>query len=432
MLGTPRIVAFDNEDKDLDALVRGINRAGATCLGFLYTGDLDGMGVIPCPHVRCIFFDLNMVDGTTPTDFKQHYSNIGELLTRVKPKGPYLIILWTHYDERVSELQEFLDQRLGEVTRPFSVAALPKKNYLDDEGNIVGIDKLVEDIRGITQNSPTLAALMDWEDRVFLAASETLKSVTMVGGSSKTSTEQKLDVPRLMAGMAIASAGRENVLANPSRAVSDALLPLLGDHVSTSLSQVESTALWRASLNLDNSVLTEEESGQLNAAIHLAVDVGTQQGAERGAVIPLGDVLSSLGCAFMGLFGIEEAEASKKQFRCRDFPSGDPHWVLVQAQAACDYAQSKPGPLPFYLGLDMLKSASDTGSAPAALWVSPFYRMEGKTRILKVNARFSVSLTAVCAKAVKPCYRLREQALGHLVHHLHSYGSRPGMISLRA
>ena len=196
MLGTPRIVAFDNEEKDLDALVQGINRAGAACLGFLYTGNFDSMGVLPCPHVRFIFFDLNMVDATTPADFMQHYSNIGELLTRLKPKGPYLIILWTHYNERVGGLQDFLDQRLNEVTKPFSVAALPKEKYIDDEGNITSIEDLVEGIRAITHNSPTLAALTDWEDRVFSAASETLASVTMVGSSAKKSEEQRDDVPK--------------------------------------------------------------------------------------------------------------------------------------------------------------------------------------------------------------------------------------------
>ena len=431
MLGSPRIVAFDNEADHLDALIRGINGAGGACLGYHYTGDIDDMKIVACPYARVIFFDLNMVDLATPSNFLQHYSNIGELLGRIAPKGPYLLVLWTHYADRANELQKFLDQRLEDVCKPFTVEALPKEKYLSEDGKIKSIDKLVLGIRCTVQESSALAALSDWESKVSSAAAETLASVSMLGSGLKGSKIQQRDIPRLMAEMSKAAAGQDNVAANPSRAMGDALLPVLADHVSSSLSQCDSAALWQKVLDRAIGGLCEEEAAQLNSAIHFAMDIGTQQGVERGAVVPLDSILSVLGLSFKEVFGIGMCQAARRQFKCKSSQLENTQWVLVQAQAACDYAQRQPGPLPFYLGIDMPKSASASGKPPDAVWKSPFFRTDGEIRELRVSARFHVSLTSNRAQDVEPIYRLREQILGTLIHSIHSYGGRPGAIMLR-
>ena len=431
MLDSSRIVAFDNEKDHLDALIRGINGTGTACLGYRYTGDLDDMNVVSCPYVRVIFFDLNMVDLATPSDFLQHYSNIGELLGRIAPKGPYLIVLWTHYEDRVNELQEFLDKRLENVSKPFSVKALPKDKYIDEDGTIKCVNDLVRGIRYTFLESPALAALSDWEGKVLSAAAETLASVTMLGNTSKRSEQQQRDIPRLIAVMSRAAAGQDNVAANPSRAISEALLPVLADHVSSSLAQHDDSTLWKRVLEGTTARICEKEAARLNSAMHFGMDIGKLQGAERGAVVPLDSVLTTLGLSFKELFGMGEGKASKEQFRCKGFKRNVTQWVLVQAQAACDYAQRQPGPLPFYLGIDMPKSASASKSPPDAVWKSPYFDMDGEVRELRVSARFHLSLTVQRAQGMQPIYRLREQILGTLIHRLHSYGSRPGAISLR-
>ena len=431
MLGITRIVAFDNERKHLDALVQGISGAGAHCLGFKFTGDTEAMGVIPCPHVRVVFFDLNMVDTAPPSNFSQHYSNIGSLLGLLKPNGPYILILWTHYDDRVDELREFLDKRLTAAPKPFSVTALAKDKYIDGDGAIIDIDQLVKATQKVMDDSPALATLADWEKRVLVAASDTLSSVTMLGSPHKTSVQQQQDIPRLMAKMSIASAGQDNVASNPFRALSDALLPVLADHVSASMSQADMPDVWKAVLGTSKDTPTIEatEAAQLNWAIHFAQDIGSNKGAERGAVIPLDALLPIEG--FQETFDIGASQASEKQFRCKEYQDDSPkfHWVLVQAQAACDYAQGQPGPLPFYLGIDIDNSVSVGGSKPSALWTSAVFETGGTLRQLQVNARFQVSLTTQKAKELKPLYRLREQILGDLIQHIHAYGARPGMMS---
>ena len=432
MLGPTRIAAFDNEPKDLEALVRGINGTGAACLGFIYTGDIEAMGVISCPYVRVIFFDLNMVDATTPFDFTQHYSNIGALLRRIKPKGPYILVLWTRYEDRVHELEAFLNERLTEVPKPFSVEALPKEKYIDESGLIAGIEPLVDAIKRTLLVYPALAALSDWEEKVYSATSETLSSVTMMARKSKSGEEQRRDIPRLLTAMAVASAGRPNVASNPLRAVSEALLPVLTDHVSSSSSDLANRKAWKDALEIGDGSINEEEAAQLNTAMHIAHDTGKLRGAERGAIVPLCTLLEDVSLEFKEIFGLDEGQAALRQFLCDDFAGSDAKWILMRAQAACDYAQRQPGPLPFYLGLEMSKRPLNLANAPAALWQSPGFLMEGEIRELRVNFRFHMSLAVRKVKGVEPIYRLREQLLGTLTHALHMYGSRPGVISLRS
>ena len=432
MLGITRIVAFDDKQEHLDALVRGIGGVGEACIGYRFANGSTTSDIAEAPHVRVVFFDLNMVDSLATDDFTQHYSTIGYLLSRIKPIGPYFLVLWTIHPDRVDELREFLDERLADVAKPFDVVNLPKERYIDDSGLIVSETEFISAIQDLINQSPALAALSDWEAQAFSAASTTLSSVTMLGDYAKTSQQQQNDIPRLIKAMALASAGTANLTSNLSRAVGDALVPVLADHVSSSLSQCDDEAAWEAVFNAGSGVasINANEAAQLNAAIHLAYDFGANQGAERGSVIALSEAMPDL--IFEDVFGIDELHAADKQFRCRDYDADSDQfsWVLVQAQAACDYAQGQPGPLPFYLGLDGPEdSMFSRRQDPAALWRSSTFEIRGQIRLLMINARFHMSLSAEKVRNIIPLYRLREQILADFTHLVHSYASRPGKIS---
>ena len=95
---------------------------------------------------------------------------------------------------------------------------------------------------------------------------------------------------------------------------------------------------------------------------------------------------------FSDEFGLDEKEAAKDQFRCKDFDPTDGRfrWVLVQAQAACDYVQRHPGSLPCYLGLDLPSAHRRSKTPPESLWSSPVFEFDGSNRLLHVNAGFPV------------------------------------------
>lgn len=427
MLGSPRIVAIDDQEEHLAGLADCLNRNGVACLRIRYTGD--STEIKPCPDVRVIFADLQLVPGPR-SDHLADFAGIGSLLEgTIKPTGPYFIVLWTQYPNQASGLLEFLTERLGPgVTKPYDVRSLPKSRHIDRHGNIGG-DKLMEEVADIARDLPQLGALFDWEGRVLRASGRTVSSILDVA-STGAAGERSERLSEILGHLGVEAVGRDHVERDRFRAVNDALHPILGDRISKTGVNDDDDELWRAALEIPDrsGALAVEDAAKLNRLVHIA-DPGNTPSTARGAVVPLPD---SRRPNFQDQFGIVETEAAGKRFRCKDFDpdSSSFRWVLVQCQAACDFAQSNPGSLPYYLGLDFPeKHRATSGNPPKSTWRGPVFELQGEIRRLRVSAGFPVALLTSELQGIEPLYRLREQMLNDLVYHLHSHGARPGMMS---
>ena len=430
-LPAPRVVAIDDEPEHLEGLTRGLNRYGAACLPIHFTGD---PATIPaCPHVRVIFADLHL-GGSPPGDHAQDFSTIGGLLEgTIKPSGPYLIVLWTMYPDQADELHGFLKHRLQDVPKPFAVQALSKNDHLDAQGAVIDPESLVAAINRIIAEQPQVGALLNWEERVLGAAADAVSSIIELAESAARDGNSGEEVGRLLANLAVAAVGKEHAGEDRFRAVSEGLLPILGDRIASMRSRKADNALWQAAFGeIDaGQRLSQDEAARLNRLLHIAPPTSEGDGAERGAVIALLEEFSEK--AFTETFDLAPEETAEKQF-WRKRPQKDTYksqWVLVQTQAACDYAQAQPGPLPFHLGLCLPASEVQKGTSPAALWQSPCFERNGQAHFLHVNARFQVSLPSGKARQAQPLFRLREQLLNDLIYQIHGYGARPGIISFR-
>ena len=418
-LPAPRIIVIDDDLKHLEGLAHGLNRCGAACLPVHFTGETE---TIPaCRYIRVIFVDLHLT-GDTPGDHTQNFGVIGGLIEEtIKPSGPYLIVLWTKYPEQAAALQNFL-KRLENIAMPFAVQALDKNNHLDVHGEVKSPEALVEAIAQIVTEQPQIGALLNWEDQVLGAAADTLSSIMKL---SELSPE---NISRLLASLAIAAVGKEHVEEDRFQAVNEALLPILADRIASMRSHDADDGLWGAALGGEDAKrgLTRAEAAKLNSLLHIAPSTSDDHGRERGAVISLPEEF--LEEAFAETFDLASEEAAKNQFRYK--PSEDDNdlfrWVLVQTQAACDYAQTQPGPLPFHLGLCLPEARVQTGTPPAALWRSPCFEYKNEASFLHVSARFAMSLPREKANQTPPLFRLREQLLNDLIYQIHGYGARPG------
>ena len=427
----PRVIAVDDDRNHLEGLATALNQCGVACLQFHFTGD--PTDIKPCPQVRVIFADLHLGKGPA-SDHSRDFAIIGGFIEEaVKPSGPYFIVLWTMYPDEADALQKNLEERLEGVAKPFAVLPLDKSSHLDGAGNVKSIEKLVEAIAEIAKKQPRITALLNWEDRVLGAAADTVSSVLTLAESSTEVTRREEGVGRLLARLAVEGVGQEHVEQDRFHAVNEALLPILADHILALRSADNDKEIWEGAFSEADvaRVLSQDEAAKLNRSFHIATSILANTGADRGVVIPLPDNLS--GEKFALTFGLIQEVAAPKQFFCRNFLAGDEQfqWVLVQSQAACDYAQRQPGSLPFYLGLEMEASNVRKDTPPAALWTSPPFEIKGSIRVLRVSARFQVSLPAQVAETDMPLYRLRDQLLADLIHHVHTYGARPGMISFR-
>ena len=337
-------------------------------------------------------------------------------------------MLWTQYPDQAPELRNFLG-RLRDVTKPFDVIPLAKADHLDAGGNVKDEAALMRAIFDITEKLPQIGALFDWESRVFKATGYTVSSILELASRPEPDRRAE-EVGRILARLAIEAVGQDHVNGDRFRAVNEAMLPILADRIANLRSGDGDDDVWRAAFTVTGMQgLSQKEAAKLNRMVHIA-DPGNSDGSERGCVALLHE---SFREDFEGDFGIEENDAADRQYGCKEFVSDDERfrWVLVQVQAACDHAQTQPGPLPFYLGLDLPASNRKSDKPPASLWTSPVFEWEGDVRLLRVSARFPISKPPADAQNAVPIYRLREQILNDLIFWIHSHGARPGMISFR-
>ena len=426
---TPRIVAIDDEQEDLESLVKGLNQMGLACLSFHFSGDTEG--IRSCPHVRVIFADLHLNEGGASTDNAQHFSLIGGLIQHtIKPVGPYVLILWTKYADQADDLRSFLDERLGNAPKPLVVKAIDKMLHLQPGGNVKSTEKLVTEIARLFDQQPQIAALLDWEERVLGATANAVSSIFDLAEEQNRGDE----AGSLLAHLAVGAVGEKHVEQDRFHAVNEALLPILTDQIGTMRTEDENKITWQRAFKASDvgNALSLEAAAKLNRLIHVAPSRERNEGARRGGVIAVPDVFS--GEEFERQFNIGQGETVLKQFFCKGFQEEDERfrWVLVQCQAACDYAQNQPGTLPYYLGIEVPQACIPKDrKPPAALWISPPFESENSILQLHVNARFHVSLSPTASKKAEPLYRLREQLLNDLIYQVHGYGARPGMLSFR-
>lgn len=424
MFGSPRVIAIDDNQQHLDGLVRCLQQQGIACLPIHFTDDQPATS--RCPDVRIIFADLHLVPGTS--NHQVQFGNLGALLEEtIVPRGPYFILLWTWYPAQAADLAAYLDDRLEKATKPSSVKALPKDDHLDSNGDVKDERSLMAAIMKLIKGQPQVGALYDWETRILSATGKVVASLLEMA-SARPSTDRPAEAGRILRQLGMAAVGDAHVDTDRFRAVNEALLPILADRIAGLRSEQSNADVWQAAFDAPSrsQSLTSDEAARLNSMVHLDTDTRIP---ERGVVVPR---LARLMTSFDDNFGIGETDAAKKQFQCSNFMANDKRfrWVLVQAQAACDYAQARPGPAPCYLGLEM-PFKKPGSSQPAALWTSPALDLGGEVRQLRVSAAFPVSIGPYEFSKEPPIYRLREQILNDLIYHLHSHGARPGMLSFR-
>ena len=266
-----------------------------------------------------------------------------------------------------------------------------------------------------------MAALLNWEEMVLGAAGDTVSSILDLVGKENRDKE----VSRILAHLAVGAVGRDHVEKDRFHAVNAALLPILTDRIAAMRNDDQDT--WQKAFGSSDTKSSPslEKAAGLNRLVQ--IDLTTDNGARNGSVIALPEKFSKKN--FEKQFGPQAARGSiENSFFCKE-PKRRLNWVLIQCQAICDYAQNNPGPLPYYLGLELPATSIPKNKKPKkALWLSPPFEKNGSTTYLHVNACFPVSLPPKFTEQRNVRYHLREQLLNDLIYHIHSYGARPGML----
>ncbi|UYP84522.1 hypothetical protein jpw_10245 [Pseudomonas asiatica] len=434
MLPSPRIVAIDDKIDELTALTDALSRTGVACLSVHFNAE-EGIEAT-CPDARVIFFDLHLLGDAVGTPEK-HFSTIVTCLEQMGPRGPYAIILWSQHPDEADGadqgegLHKYICERLDSaVPRPYGVMPLPKIDHLtkvDGKSVVSNAGLLRSKVDSLLSAHPQATALLAWEKYVLSAAAGT---VAQLMDLSDGKAEQ---IKGVMASLAVAAVGPKNVDQDRFYALNEVLLPILSDRLSFFATDTQEASIWEKVFSAsDSEAISSDKRGQINKFINLSTSVERISSLDRGAVVAYADTpVGDVGGAIERFFGMTLSDVACRCFALKDPGSlADAKWVLLQGQAACDYAQRKPQTLSYFLGLDVPFSTLKEKNRPDALWVSPIFSISGQDRVLLFNAGAMLVFERDYIKDVSPLYRLREQILNDLLFKLRNHQSRPGIIYL--
>lgn len=448
IFGPPRLIAIDDKAHHLEALQRAFQQLGAPCLGIQFRAETE-LDPKSFRGVRGLFLDLHLIDGVMGTDNRRHYAQIAAILEdNIAPLGgPFILVIWTEHAQLATELQAYLDENLlaeKPWTRPLGVLSLPKEAFINvQDGAAKSADGLRDAVIAAVQSNPQLAALLNWEADVHVAAGETLSALLgLVPEGERSSAAFSPALDGVLSRLASETVGRPNVDADPRAAIGAALAPILADRIQNQGPDQAAAALWSAAVTRHGdkalAKATPQEAGAINRMLHLALPVSEAiKPTDWGAVVefPVAwwtdqELQARLGVSLGQLLGEEFKLGKEVRPSCRP--------RLVRIGANCDHAQGRRGPLTYLVGLEMphdiARKADASGKVrpPASEWESPVFQLVPAVKPfrLHINTRYPITLAAAACDAWAVQYRLREQLCMHLITFANDYASRPAIVQL--
>lgn len=431
-----KIIAIDDEEDELAKIVASLRELGLACISYNYPDEMP-----PEPNdvsgIRVLFLDINLIGGASPDQdanvFNAPISLIERLVT--DSNGPYALITWSS-TELHGRLMERIEQTESLKNRqPFYARPLSKEDYSGDAA------KLKDEVEKIFSENSSFGALLDWERRVSRAGETVLAEIHRISEEfDGESASEKMD--RMLSKLAVDAFGRSHVEHHRFEAVNEALLPILSDALQTHFFAEPDGGIWEQAITKygEAAGLQQTTVSKLNTSVVLET-AGDIKPYRRGAILKLPDDWSK-DEEFERLFGAKPSRVRGEILKL-DEPKS-PIWVLLQAQAACDFAQGRLGPIPYLLAAivpaDHERKKNSDGvelPLPATIWRSPRLASAGgfcdTDFSLEVIHGIACQLTRKMLEenGFEVIGRLKDQVVGSIAYEYHSHGSRPGFVSFR-
>jgi len=420
MFSANRIVAIDDEAEFLGKLCQALHGMGIPCIPLQYPDQLPGESVAWFQRIRIVFCDLHLLQGLQQKP-ELNYAVIGSILERMASVdgGPVLLILWTAYPQEEADLRAYLAERHA-ACMPVEILGLDKKEFSGDAAG-----KLPDAVAQRLNTIPQLRALYQWDDDVAVAGNACVGAVLRLAMKTGGNLKDALDL--LLSALAQRATGKELAAQDPSRALQEALLPLLADKLTHIPSTADRQKIWAEAMPsaVARKFCTPAGAAEINTAFSIDSG-GTPRARDRGAVV-------NIACPslFRYRFSSSQDEILQK-FMLKKSKSH--RWMAIQVEAACDYAQQKSPSLPYVLAIEVSNADAteiENRSETDSLWFSPaFFSDEKKEVRLIANVRYVSMISPRKAKSLAAAYRLREQLVNQLAFQRSSHEIRPGIVSL--
>jgi len=438
-LGGARVIAIDDQEKDLQGIVRALHLRGVGVLPFHYQGSdsLKRCG----PGVRIVFSDINVAPSAAPPH-AQHAA-LAVILDAVldESNGPWVLVAWTASPTQVGDLHTELQKALGPERAPLASIALGKSGFTNAQGEF-DIEAISEAVRTQLQADPVAAAVMDLEARASDAAHDVIRSVLALAAEPGAPS-----IADLLKALSIAADGDSPPSAEN---VFQTIGPALQDRLIRRGVSASEKAIWDAAFGkATGGGLTELQRARLNTTLHL--DPGGRAD-ERGAIsIVPGNLVGALkralrvapeGLVFKHYLKRDKALKSLRATKRKQAPQaavpgdaaleaefrGQLQWCLVEAAAACDASNAKRGLRRAIVALAVPSALGEQALAGEHCWQSPLLSLGGQTVHLVTTARVTISPVPKALENLQPSGRLREPLLDGLLQQVAGSQSRLGWI----
>lgn len=438
-LGGARVIAIDDQEKDLQGIVRALHLRGVGVLPFHYQGSesLKRCG----PGVRIVFSDINVAPSAAPPN-AQHAA-LAAVFDAVldESNGPWVLVAWTASPAQIQDLHAALQIALGPERAPLASCALDKSSFSDANGDF-NIEAIAEAARTQLQADPVAAAIMDLEARASDAAHDVIRSLLALAAEAGAPS-----VADLLKALSVAADG-----SSPPRpeSVFETIGPALQDRLIRRGVAPSEKAIWDAAFaKATGAALTDSQRARLNSTLHL--DPSGRAG-ERGAVSLIAQdhvaaLKRALRTAPEGLVfehylkrdkALKSLKAVKRKQNAQAAVPDDAvleaefrsqlQWCLVEAAAACDASNAKRGLRRAIVALAVPAALGEQALVGEHCWQSPVLSLGGRAVHLVTTARVTISPVPKALESLQPSGRLREPLLDGLLQQVAGSQSRLGWI----
>jgi hypothetical protein len=422
-------MVIDNDVSHLEAITSAFTQLGVGCLGIKYeSGVTLNKDHFAC--VRVMVLDLHLTTGAKQTDDKTHFSLIAGMLEDniAAEAGPYIIVLWTEYASKATELIAYLDQNLEPHARPLMVIPLSKTPHIDvDKKSVRDANLLRDELMEHILRSPQINALLSWESDVLRASSNTLSSIlAIIPTAKRTNSLASGELDLILSQLAVAAVGKGHVSGDVRGAVNSVLAPVLLDRLNA-MNSKEAELVWAKAVTKHSAAPMPDAgpAGLVNSMLHIESTGATP--TAWGAVIDVPDGWK-VDAKSKRIFGETLAAIMKDTIGIKEDDLASCAPVLIRIGAACDYAQNKKGTIPLLLGVK--KPVGVRFKKAEALWVSPVFNKNGSVFEIVTHAGYITTQTQAVVRRMTSSFRFREQLLMELINKVSAHIARPGKVYL--
>lgn len=448
MIPTSSIVAIDDNQDELDAIMNALRSIDLACLPVKVTAAKPNVAR-PLTGVRLVFFDINYLAGTSNEAIL--FETAATVLEKVlaPDNGPYVLVTWSTKSDKHDALMQFFAEKVPEIPTPAMSGYLRKERFINAASD------LASEIRSVLGAQPQVEALMQWEGAARRAAGDVINSLLeLTPRDARFLGTAGTDLHGLLAKVANNAVGPANAAADRRGAVHEALVPILFDRLIHQVPEDGEIDLWSRAIDFEKAPATDKaHQRKLNGLSHIAREVSALVAGDRGVVFTVAPSAGQLmadrtGLQLTDIAGDFVAMPTDKKGNRQpvDVKLLEEHarWVFIGVRAICDQAQSKGTLKPVVLALEIpadwekLKGQPMQHQGHGAICISPPFSVPSSDdatsteRKLLIDWHWTLSLSTKEVEGAEKLYRVREPLMSQITSQMSSYISRPGIIDYTA